>query len=232
MAKWIVKGVRKDDGQPVALRVEAPTKQDAEARANSRGVLIESVDLEGSLQAEPTAAQRLAAMSGGSVRSSAAQASAGATAHVDPPTSLETVSGVAQPRHPAPTQAMPIQYASHSGGAMLPDYRGLRIASVVLKACAFVYYALSGVVLLVALLMLGASIIAFLGGATQTPMPRNSNPFAQQQTASAVGFLGVIMSAVPLIWALCIFAAGAVFHGLSGASTALRDIARNSWLRT
>ncbi len=109
---------------------------------------------------------------------------------------------IASPTSLQPTPAAPIDYRSPRVATVVPDYMGLRIASIVLAVFAGLAYLVGGLVVLF-------SLISMIG-AIRAP------------SLFASGLLGLLMSCWPLF-------VGAVAHALSAACVALRDIARNSF---
>ena len=107
-----------------------------------------------------------------------------------------------------------IEYASPRAGVDLrnvpPRYLGLQIASILLGVSCAMFYGLAALV----------AIVSILVSATAAQVPGQLVPM--RVFAAATGFSG-------LMYALMLFACGAIQHGLSAGCSALRDIARNSF---
>lgn len=101
---------------------------------------------------------------------------------------------------PALAYAAPVQLPA------LPDYFGLRVGRTVLMIFAGVYYA-------VGLLILGLAIYG-------------SGYLASQRTRTALDTAALLLM---LLYSFASISVGGLFHALSAACHALRDIARNSW---
>ncbi|MFT3786662.1 MAG: hypothetical protein QM770_10910 [Tepidisphaeraceae bacterium] len=235
MATWIIRAVRKSDGKELRVKVEAPSAAAAEAKATAKGFMVESIDLDGALHVGDGAQVERPAAG----QTSVAAALASLAPAVEEPEHDDRIdiapSRPAAPTSPAPTAFTPA-YATPGAAVGLPEYRGLVIASTVLRLFAFFYYAVAAIGVIVALVIIFSAVVAMMGPSTPPPSPsynlRNS-PFTAPPTPSAAdfGILGLIGSLLPLLWAAMIGAFGAILHGLSAAATAMRDIARNSWQR-
>jgi len=203
--KWIVIGADRETGEDKAIEIEADNEESAKRRGNRAGLLVaEARPAVEAIEVDDDPADDAAAWAEQDDGSQHAH-SVSQAAPIQPSAVAAATSYAAA----APTMAYQSPPAYQPAGRKPPAYSGLSIASTVLMVVAALAY-------LAGLLVFCFMIFALIKGPS-TP----SSPFAASaDQAAEMALLGT---------SLAMFAAGAMYHGMSAACVALRDIAQNSF---